>query len=91
MPFDDGFQNGRIGKLQQDVNGLADEGVEDFRRLMEKIEVERQRNDRQSARIKALTALCEKLVDLLTASGAVPATEIALALAELRNVSPKAK
>ena len=83
----DGQQDERIRELEGDANSTVD-SLATFADALAK---ERKRNDVQSERIKALTTLCEKLVDRLTASGAVPATEIALELAELRRASAPRK
>ena len=80
-------QNQRL----QDLENEAQAGVDSFKTLADRLDVERKRNDVQAARIKALTALCEKLVERLTASGAVPAADLARELADVRKASEPVK
>lgn len=83
----DGRQDERIDELEAENN----DAIDSFATVANALHKERKRNDVQSARIKALTALCEKLVDRLTANGTVPAVDIALELAELRKASAPVK
>jgi hypothetical protein len=81
----------RDGAQDQEISTLREDAVDDFRRLTELVDVERKRNDLQFARIKALSALCEKLIERLIASGTVQAHELANELSELREVSKPVK
>jgi len=66
------------------VEGELDAQVDDARRVYERIELERKRNDVQTARIKALAVavegLCLKLLEKRVLDGA----DVAKELAELR-------
>ena len=84
---DEHRQNRHLERLEAD----AEADVNSFRTVYERLDKERLRNDIQASRIKALTTLCERLVERLAASGAVPAVELAPELAELRKVSAPVK
>src|SRR5829696_3352973 len=76
-------QNAAINDLRIEAEGSLDS----FKTIADRLERERNRNNVQAARIKALTVLCENLVDRLTVSGAVKADELANELAGLREAS----
>jgi len=78
-------------QLENSVNALADDSVNDFRVLVEKIQREQRRNDVQSQRIKALTALCEKLVVALLEKQVLGAEQISSELVALKQASAPKK
>ena len=91
MTWRDIQQDGRLRDLENQVERAADESVEDFKTLIDKVRREEKRNDVQSQRIKALSAVVEQLAMQLLAKGVLRGDDLAGVLEELKKANAPVK
>jgi hypothetical protein len=77
---DEDLQNERVGALE----GFAEASVGSIKTLTDRLQL-------TEARLQALSGLCEKLVDRLTARGALQKSDVGSELAELLKLNTRAR